>query len=190
MSHHPIQPLARALRRGLFVSLLATAPVVPSVVQAQESAEALRQYNIAAGNLDQALNQFASASGILLSVDALLTQGKRSAGLQGRYATGPGLERLLAGSGLVAVQSQGGWSLQALPASGALQLGATQISGQQDQETAWGPVDGIVAKRSATGSKTDSALVEIPRPSTSSPPPRSRRGARKALPRRCSIHRA
>lgn len=38
MSHHPIQPLARALRRGLFVSLLATAPVVPSVVQAQESA--------------------------------------------------------------------------------------------------------------------------------------------------------
>jgi len=162
MSHHPIQPLARALRRGLFVSLLATAPVVPSVVQAQESAEALRQYNIAAGNLDQALNQFASASGILLSVDASLTQGKHSAGLQGRYATGPGLERLLAGSGLVAVQSQGGWSLQALPASGALQLGATQISGQQDQETAWGPVDGIVAKRSATGSKTDSALVEIP----------------------------
>ncbi|MGY2299976.1 hypothetical protein ACW9H7_31270, partial [Pseudomonas yamanorum] len=45
---------------------------------------------------------------------------------------------------------------------GPLQLGATQISGQQAQESAWGPVDGIVATRSASGSKTDSSLVEIP----------------------------
>ena len=75
---------------------------------------------------------------------------------------GAGLERLLAGSGLVALQAQGGWSLQAASASGTLQLGATQISGQQAQENAWGPVDGIVATRSASGSKTDSALVEIP----------------------------
>ena len=85
MPHHPIQPLARALRRGLFVSVLATVPLVPTLVQAQESAgEALRQYNIPAGSLDQALNRFASASGILLSVDASLTSGKRSPGLQGR----------------------------------------------------------------------------------------------------------
>lgn len=162
MPHHPIQPLARALRRGLFVSLLATVPMVPTLVHAEESAEALRTYSIAAGHLDQALNQFASASGILLSVDATLTEGKRSTGLQGRYAVGAGLERLLAGSGLVAVQSPGGWSVQALTGDGPLQLGATQINGQQAQESAWGPVDGIVATRSASGSKTDSALVEIP----------------------------
>lgn len=163
MPHHPIQPLARALRRGLFVSVLATVPLVPTLVQAQESAGgALRQYNIPAGSLDQALNRFASASGILLSVDASLTSGKRSPGLQGRYATGPGLERLLAGSGLVALQAGSGWSVQALAGDGAMQLGATQISAQQHQENAWGPVDGIVATRSATGSKTDAALVEIP----------------------------
>jgi iron complex outermembrane recepter protein len=136
MPHHPIQPLARALRRGLFVSVLATVPLVPTLVQAQESAgEALRQYNIPAGSLDQALNRFASASGILLSVDASLTSGKRSPGLQGRYATGPGLERLLAGSGLVAMQAGSGWSVQALAGDGAMQLGATQISAQQHQET-------------------------------------------------------
>ena len=162
MPHHQIQPLARALRRGVFVGLLAAVPLAPSLVQAADSAETQRAYNIPAGNLDQALNRFASASGILLSVDASLTEGKRSAGLQGRYAVGAGLERLLAGSGLVAVQSQGGWSLQAASASGTLQLGATQISGQQAQENAWGPVDGIVATRSASGSKTDSELVEIP----------------------------
>lgn len=162
MPHHPIQPLARALRRGLFVSLLATVPLVPTLAYAEQSAAALRTYNIPAGGLDQALNRFASASGILLSVDATLTEGKRSAGLQGRYAVGEGLERLLAGSGLVAMQSQGGWSLQAIAQGDTLQLGATQISGQQTQESAWGPVDGIVATRSASGSKTDSALVEIP----------------------------
>lgn len=162
MPHHPIQPLARALRRGVFVSLLATVPMVPTQVCAEQSAQALRTYSIAAGGLDQALNQFASASGILLSVDATLTEGKRSAGLQGRYAVGTGLERLLAGTGLVAVQSAGGWSVQALVGDGPVQLGATQISGQQAQESAWGPVDGIVATRSASGSKTDSALVEIP----------------------------
>ena len=162
MPHHQIQPLARALRRGLFVGLLAAVPLAPSLVQAAESAETQRAYNIPAGNLDQALNRFASASGILLSVDASLTEGKRSAGLQGRYAVGAGLERLLAGSGLVAVQAQGGWSLQAISGGGPLQLGATQISGEQAQESAWGPVDGIVATRSASGSKTDSALVEIP----------------------------
>ncbi|MFO2466078.1 TonB-dependent siderophore receptor [Pseudomonas sp. 15FMM2] len=163
MSHHPIQPLASALRRGLLVSVLATVPAVATFVQAEEPAgQALRQYNIPAGNLDQALNRFASASGILLSVDASLTNGKRSPGLQGRHATGPGLEHLLAGSGLVAVQAQDGWSVQALSGDGSLQLGATQINATQVQESAWGPVDGIVAKRSATGSKTDSALVEIP----------------------------
>ena len=162
MSHHPIQPLARALRRGLFAGLLATVPVLPNLAQAEESTEALRTYDIPASSLDQALNRFASASGILLSVDATLTEGKRSAGLKGRYGIGAGLERVLAGSGLAAVQSQGSWSLQAISGDGALQLGATQISGQQEQESAWGPVDGIVAKRSASGSKTDSALVEIP----------------------------
>lgn len=138
MPHHPIQPLARALRRGLFASLLATVPLVPTLSHAVEATEALRAYNIPAGSLDQALNRFASASGILLSVDATLTEGKRSAGLQGQYAVRAGLERLLAGSGLVAVQSQGGWSVQAMPAGGTLQLGATQISGQQAQESAWG----------------------------------------------------
>ncbi|GAA0284945.1 TonB-dependent siderophore receptor [Pseudomonas rhodesiae] len=162
MPHHPIQPLARALRHGLFVGLMATAPMLPTLAYAAEATEEVRTYAIPAGSLDQALNRFASASGILLSVDATLTEGKRSAGLQGRYAVGAGLERLLAGSGLVAMQSQGGWSLQASASDGTLQLGATQISAQQAEESAWGPVDGIVATRSASGSKTDSALVEIP----------------------------
>jgi iron complex outermembrane receptor protein len=41
-----------------------------------------------------------------------------------------------------------------------LDLAPINISGTQ--ESAWGPVDGIVAKRTGTGSKTDTPLNEIP----------------------------
>lgn len=166
MPHHPTQkffPLTDVLRRAMFATLLATAPMLPSLAVAEDtSLNQVRQYAIAGGSLDQVLNRFASDAGILLSVDAQLTAGKRSEGLQGRFDVAKGLERLLAGSGLQAVYAQGGWSLQAVAQNGPLQLGATRVSAIQAQENAWGPVDGIVAKRSATGSKTDSALVEIP----------------------------
>ncbi|MCK9797014.1 TonB-dependent siderophore receptor [Pseudomonas sp. MAFF 302030] len=157
------QTLSAAVRRGLFLSLLAVAPVLPGLAQADTASQTeARQYNIAAGSLDQVLNRFASAAGILLSVDAQMTEGKRSDGLQGRYEVAQGLQRVLAGSGLQAVQAGNGWMLQPQAADGPLQLGATQVSAAQVEESAWGPVAGIVAKRSATGSKTDSALVEIP----------------------------
>ena len=166
MPHHPTQkffPLNGVLRRGVFATLLATTPMLPNLAWADDaSVSQARQYSIAAGNLDQVLNRFASDAGILLSVDAQLTEGKRSTGLQGRFDVAQGLERVLAGSGLQAVYAQGGWSLQPITQSGPLQLGATRVSATEAVENAWGPVDGIVAKRSATGTKTDAALVEIP----------------------------
>ena len=156
------KPLAGAVRQGLLLGLLATSPWLPGVAMAApEGAAELRQYNIAPGSLDQALNTFASRAGILLSVDAQLTQGKRSPGLQGRFDTPQALARLLAGTGLQALQTGNSWSLQAAAGTTSLELGATQVDGSSI-ENAWGHVDGIVAKRSATGSKTDSALVEVP----------------------------
>lgn len=166
MPHHPTQkifPLNGVLRRGVFATLLATTPMLPNLAWAEDSnVSQARQYSIGAGNLDQVLNRFASEAGILLSVDAQLTSGKRSAGLQGRYDVAQGLERVLAGSDLQAVYAQGGWSLQPVAQGGPLQLGATRVNATEALENAWGPVDGIVAKRSATGTKTDAALVEIP----------------------------
>lgn len=158
-----ILTLGTAARRHALVALLAMAPVCPGMAQASgDSLSQARDYQIAAGNLDQVLNRFAGAAGILLSVDASLTAGKHSAGLQGRYEVTQGLQTLLAGSGLQAVQRGGSWGLQPLPQDGALQLAPTRVGVTQIDESAWGAVPGIVAKRSATGSKTDSALVEIP----------------------------
>lgn len=88
-------PLAIAIHcalipAALLTPMLATAASQPPV------------YRINAGQLDQALNQFAAQSGITLSVDSSLTRGKQSGGLQGSYSLNDGLDALLAGSGLQA----------------------------------------------------------------------------------------
>ncbi|MNK89045.1 Ferrichrome-iron receptor precursor [compost metagenome] len=44
-----------------------------------------------------------------------------------------------------------------------MDLPATSVIGVQDTESAWGPVQGYLAKRTAAGTKTDTALVEAPR---------------------------
>jgi len=59
-----------------------------------------RFYHISSGTLSHALTQFASSSGILLSADAKLTDGKNCAGLNGEYTAEEAFEKLLAGSGL------------------------------------------------------------------------------------------
>ena len=88
-------PLTIAIHCALVPAVLLTPALV--VAAPQQAA-----YHISAGNLDQALNQFATQSGINFSVDASLTRGKQSGGLQGNYNLNEGLDTLLAGSGLQA----------------------------------------------------------------------------------------
>lgn len=47
-----------------------------------ETPPAIRHYQLPAGTLDNVLNQYAAQSGITLSIDASLTRGKQSQGLQ------------------------------------------------------------------------------------------------------------
>lgn len=72
--------------------------------------------NIPAGPLDKALNQYAAQSGMTLSVDANLTRGKQSSGLNGDFEGAQGLQQLLSGSGLQ-VKSLGNnsWTLEPVP---------------------------------------------------------------------------
>ncbi|AXC67828.1 TonB-dependent siderophore receptor [Salmonella enterica subsp. diarizonae serovar 59:z10:-] len=76
------------------------------------------QFDIAAGDLDKALNQYAARCGIILSVDASLTRGKHSNGLNGNFEPEDGLYTLLKGSGLQ-VKSLGDntWTLEPAPAT-------------------------------------------------------------------------
>mgnify|MGYP003482462665 FL=1 len=158
------RPLNRAVQAALFGMALAVPlgmAVVAQPVWAQTDLEV--QFDIPAGSLATALTRFASTAAVTVSFDPAHAAGQASAGLRGRYTVDAGLRQLLAGSKLQAVrQANGSYSLLPIIGDGAtLQLGATSISGLAI-ESAYGPVDGYVATRSATGTKTDTPILEIP----------------------------
>lgn len=120
-------------------------------------------YQLPAAPLAATLNQIASQAGIVLSIDPALTAGKTAQPVLGDYDALEALSAALSGSGLQLVDSGNGvYSLAPTP-EGAMALPNISIYGNAQQEQAWGPVDGYVAKRSAAGSKTDTPLIEAPR---------------------------
>ncbi|WP_312932018.1 TonB-dependent siderophore receptor [Pseudomonas sp.] len=149
-------PLACAVQ----VTALALGAVASPVLFAATA----QQYAIAPGPLSQVLSSFAARSGINLAIDPALVQGRQSAGLQGEFPLQAGFTRLLAGSGLQAVdQGNGVYVLAALPrTAAAVELEATQIVDTRSSDGgANGPVQGYVAKRTTVGTKTDTPINEI-----------------------------
>ena len=154
----------------LTLALLASAlPVAaPMLAQAaqvaptQDDARA-KDFALGAGPLAAVLNQFATEAGVVLSFDTALTQGRHSQGLAGRYGVAQGFATLLAGSGLQAIaRGNGIYVLAPAPADGSMELGATSITGYAGGESAYGPVQGYVARRTATATKTDTSVLETP----------------------------
>ena len=166
-----LTPIARATRLALCSVLLAgSASVLPALAQTaargSAPAAATRPYNIAAGSLDQVLGRFGREAEVMIAIDPELTRNLRSAGLQGNYTIAGGLQALLASHQLEAIAAaSGGYRLQrkAAPASSDTSaLPTVNVLAAADSETANGPVKGYIAKRSSTGAKTDTPLVEIP----------------------------
>ena len=156
-------PLSRAVHCAVLGAALATPTALllgAAPAWAQSQAEA--RFDIPAGPLDSALTRFAARAGVTVSFDPAHARGLQSPGLQGTYSVEAGLRQLLAGSRLQAVR-QGNGSYSLLPAAdaGVMQLESTSITGAA-AESAWGPVDGYVASRSATATKTDTPILEIP----------------------------
>lgn len=123
------------------------------------------QYDIPAGPLGDALNRFAQQSGVAIVVEANQVQGLLSPGLKGAYSVDEGFATLLRGSGYAIDRTGAGYRLVALPKpSGGTAPDAVlpAVSVKAASESADGPVPGVVAKRSATGTKTDTAIVDVP----------------------------
>lgn len=157
----------RALTLALRAAFLGLPLLAATTAAHAQAAPAAREFNIGAGPLGRALTQFAAEAGVLLSVDAALTEGRSTTGLQGRYTVDQGLARLVAGTGLeVAPGAGSGYSLRRAPptsaATSAATLTAVNVSASVDNEIAVGPVLGYVAKRSATATKTDTPILETP----------------------------
>jgi iron complex outermembrane receptor protein len=121
-------------------------------------------YQLPAGPLAATLNQIASQAGVTLSIDPTLTEGKRSAPVQGDLQAVDALNQALRGTGLQ-LQSNGAGVYSLVPAAeSAVALpDVTVTASEQAAETAWGLTRGYLASRTATGTKTDTPLLETPR---------------------------
>ncbi len=152
------------LRRSLLaVAIALCTPLASSQLVAAEQTSSVRAYNLPAAPLVNTLNQIASQAGLALSLNPSLAAGKTSAPVKGQFDAPDALREALRGTGLQLEQSSAGtYTLVAVP-EGVMDLPATSVIGVQDTESAWGPVQGYLAKRTAAGTKTDTALVEAPR---------------------------
>ncbi|OZI64027.1 TonB-dependent siderophore receptor [Bordetella genomosp. 1] len=110
---------------GLTLSLAAAFAAAPQAYAQTAQPAAVHDYRIPAGPLDQALSAFAKAGGITVSFRPEDTRRLSSAGLEGRYGAEEGLEKLLAGTGLVAVPQGGQGYVVRAPGAGP----ATAASG-------------------------------------------------------------
>jgi iron complex outermembrane receptor protein len=147
----------------LAVAIALSAPMASGPVLAAEQASSVRAYNLPAAPLASTLNQIASQAGLALSLNPSLAAGKTSAPVQGQFDATGALREALRGTGLQLEQSSAGtFSLVAVPED-VLALPTTNVTGVENTESAWGPVDGYLATRTAAGTKTDTALVEAPR---------------------------
>lgn len=129
------------------------------------ASNAQRSFSVPSGPLAQALVAFGRQAGVQISYVPSVASGLITTGVSGSFAPGAALAQILAGSGLsyrftgvqtVLIERPG--SAPAVPVGGTLEV----IDVQGRQETAWGPVSGYVATRSATGTKTDTPIIETP----------------------------
>ena len=159
--------LSTALTAGVMGVANAQAPGSNARVAAPAAAGATYNFSIAPQPLAGAVAAFTRVTGLDVVGDGGIGRGIQSPGVSGNLTPQQALTRLLAGTGLsyrftnastVAIQRPNAdGSVGTLPA-GAIPLDTIDVQG----ETAWGPVDGYVASRSATGTKTDTPLIEVP----------------------------
>jgi len=165
---HNTRPTGRAIQlasAGLVIAITLAGPILsPQSANAQNLAASQTRttFNIPAGPLSNALNRFAAQTGLYLAGAGELTQGKKSNGLTGEYTVQQGLQQLLAGSG-IRFQFSGSNTVTLVGATNsAVTLAPVTVNAEGIGESAYGPVEGFTAKRSATGSKTDTPILEIP----------------------------
>lgn len=150
--------MRRLLQPGFSATAFSLALALPfsAHVQAQEV-----DFNIPAQSLASALQALGTQSNMQVLYSADDVQGLRSQAVSGRLSPSQALSQMLVGTGVMFTVQDNTVTLRARSSGDSLELGATTISGKA-VESAYGPVDGYVATRSATGTKTDTPILEIP----------------------------
>ncbi|WP_287813986.1 TonB-dependent siderophore receptor [Achromobacter sp.] len=159
----PVPTVLRTALSGILCgAALAAWPVAAVWAQAAPAVqEAERGFAIAAGPLDQALNQFARAAGVNVSFDASQVERAQTQGLNGRWTTAGGLAALLAGTGFEGVrQPSGGYAVRRAARGSAVTLDAVTVTGQEYRSMSEG--SGSYTVPSVMIGKGDQRLRDIP----------------------------
>ncbi|WP_341992606.1 TonB-dependent siderophore receptor [Azorhizobium sp. AG788] len=167
--------LMQRRKRMLAVCLLGTTAIFMAAPQSAHAQAAVAAsapnlvsyaFNISSKSLAAAIAEVGAVSGWRIAYPFTLSPNQRSKPLSGSMTVPQAVSQLLAGTGYTLRISGRDSILLVDPkqatggAEGGIKLDTIDVSGQA--ETAWGPVVGYVAKQSATGSKTDTPLVEVP----------------------------
>ncbi len=156
---------------GLLASAALPLAVLPSMATAQEAGT--RTYDIPAQPLENALVAWMRQSGVQVGYEPGDVAGRNSAAISGSKSSGEALAGLLAGTGL-GYRTTGAGSVRLTPApqgagAGGAVLGPVRVQGAGAAaarggviETATGPVPGYRATLSATATRTDTAIRDVP----------------------------
>ncbi|MGN8346872.1 TonB-dependent siderophore receptor [Pseudomonas sp. SMV71] len=150
--------MRRLLQPGFSATAFSMALALPfsAQVQAQEI-----DFNIPGQSLASALQALSTQSSLQVLYSADDVQGLRSQPVNGRLSPTQALSQMLVGTGVVFTVEGNTVTVRSRAPGDSLELAPTTISGRT-AESAYGPVDGYVATRSATGTKTDTPILEIP----------------------------
>tara|TARA_R110001592_G_scaffold81299_5_gene241400 strand:- start:9790 stop:12201 length:2412 start_codon:yes stop_codon:yes gene_type:complete len=140
-------------------SVLAVTPPRATEMAAGETAS----FDIPAQPLAAALTAFGRQAGLQVSGDHADLSGITSRAVTGDLTPEAALIRMLQGTGVTFRFADAKTVVLSKPAAGGerVTLGTIAVEGQS--ESAWGPVSGYVARRSASGTKTDTPIIEVPR---------------------------
>lgn len=162
-------PRSRRVTALAGLALLATAlppagaqPTAAPASAAQPAGEVA--FSVPAQPLDQALNQLARQAGLQLLAPPALVQGVQAPAVQGRMAPAAAIAQLLRGTGLSGQIRAQTLVVERAPAASSATLSEVRVTGRAgaDAATTTGPAGNYVARRSAAGTKTATALVETP----------------------------
>lgn len=157
--------VGKRLAHGVATSTLAIAGLamsVPGLAQAQPRGAQAASFNIPAQALADALVIFGAQSGYQVTVDGAMIRAAHASAVQGQMPATRALQEMLAGSGFTYDISGNVVTIRPLPktSDNTTQLAPVLVEG--GASTAYGPADGYIAYRSATATKTDTPLIEIP----------------------------
>ncbi len=156
-------PLAMA------VLLVGTAAPLDSAQAQSPSVSSVASYDLPVDALDVTLTGIARRAGRIIVIEPTLVNGLRSAPVRGLLSVEEAFGQALAGSGLeISKRTEGSYALRktlsATSERGTTMRGLPTVTvlAEAEQESATGPMSGYVAKRGATGTKTDTPLIETP----------------------------